>query len=147
MANNEICKMIRPVLRWGLSRMLRVSRLKTIKRELGLKKSHQARFEWEPAWSVKEKHLPRWRRRCATCFTIPTQTLSKWSRRSAKKVQGKTRKYYGRRRFGWNYRAFWASFSFCPEDEVIISDHAFIRYQMSGKLMNSKSYKHSDEKL
>ena len=42
-----------------------------------------------------------------------------------------------------------AKLFFNPEDEIIISDHAFIRYKMAGKLMNSKvinvpmkNYKH-----
>ena len=47
-----------------------------------------------------------------------------------------------------------AKLFFGPEDEIIISDHSFIRYKMAGKLMNStvisvpmKNYKHDLEAM
>jgi histidinol-phosphate aminotransferase len=126
--------------------------VETIKRELGLKKVVKLASNENPLGPSK-KALAAMKKALTNVFYYPDSNSFEMKQAIAKKFKVKPENIIVGAGSDEIIELLGKLF-FCPEDEVIISDHAFVRYQMSGKLMNSKvisipmkNYKHDLEAM
>ncbi len=133
--DSKIDKMIRPCCA-GFEPYVAGKPVETIKRELGLKKVVKLASNENPLGPSK-KAIAAMKNALKNVFFYPDSN-------SFELKQAVSRKY-GIKPENIVVGAgsdeiieLLAKLFFNPEDEIIISDHAFIRYKMAGKLMNSK---------
>jgi histidinol-phosphate aminotransferase len=147
----DIEKMIRPCCA-GFEPYIAGKPVETIKRELGLKKVVKLASNENPLGPSK-KAIGAMKKALKNAFYYPDSNSFELKQAISKKYKITPENIMVGAGSDELIELI-AKLFFTTEDEIIISDHAFIRYEMSGKLMNSKvvsvpmkNYKHDLEAM